>query len=313
MRLRVHADDLGVSRGVTDGILRCVDEGPVDGASVIANGEAFDYAVAALRARPRLTVSVHLNLVEGRPLTPAPELDLLVDAQGFLRHSFTSLWRAHALATPATRRRLEAQVRAEFRAQATRVRAALGPDAPLRLDSHQHLHHVPFVCRIVADLCVELPAAGMRLVREPFLAGLPAESRPGLDGFAKHALLNGLGRRGRREAAARGIATDDWFVGVLLTGQMSAVAVDAALRRIHARSAPDGREASVEILFHPGSAAPGEEAVWTRYPWGRAYYYSPWRRRESEVLRGPELAACLRRWRAATPPAAPSGGSTREG
>src|SRR5262245_21581599 len=185
MRLRVHADDLGVSRGVTDGILRCVDEGPVEGVSVIANGGAFDYAIAALRARPRLAVSVHLNLIEGRPLTPVGELDLLVDAQGLLRHRFTSLWRAHALATPATRKRLEGQVRAEFRAQAARVRAALGPDVPLRLDSHMHVHHIPFVCRIVTDLCIDLRAAGMRLVREPFLRGLPAESRPGLDDVAR--------------------------------------------------------------------------------------------------------------------------------
>ena len=35
MKLRVHADDLGVSRGVTDEILRCIDEGPVAGASII--------------------------------------------------------------------------------------------------------------------------------------------------------------------------------------------------------------------------------------------------------------------------------------
>jgi hypothetical protein len=92
---------------------------------------------------------------------------------------------------------------------------------------------------------------------------------------------------------------------------MSAAAVDIALRRIDARSAADGRDVSVEILFHPGGAAPGEETVWTRYPWVRAYYYSPWRRRESEVLRGPELAACLRRWGATTRSAAPPGGSTR--
>ena len=68
MRIRVHADDFGVSRGVSDAILQCIDEGPVEGTSIIANGAAFDYAVAALRARPRVAISVHLNLIEGQPV-----------------------------------------------------------------------------------------------------------------------------------------------------------------------------------------------------------------------------------------------------
>jgi predicted glycoside hydrolase/deacetylase ChbG (UPF0249 family) len=312
MKLRVHADDIGVSRGVTDGILQCIDEGPVEGTSIIANGAAFDHAVAALASRRRVALSVHLNLVEGRPVSPAGELDLLVDRAGVLRNSFPSLWRAHALGTPSARARLEAQVSAELHAQARKVREAVGRDVPLRLDSHEHLHHIPFVFRIVADLCRDLPAAGLRLVREPAFVVPRAPGQHTLGGVAKHALLNALARRHCAEARARGIAIDDWFVGILLTGRMSPDAVDAALRRIRARSGGDDAEVSVEILFHPGGAAPGEEeAVWARYPELVGYYFSPWRRFESRALRSPEMAACLGRWRAVTGGAAPPGGSTR--
>jgi predicted glycoside hydrolase/deacetylase ChbG (UPF0249 family) len=311
MRLRVHADDLGVSRGVTDEILRCIDEGPVESTSIIANGAAFDYAVAALRSRPRVALSVHLNLIEGPPLTPARDLDLLVDGEDHLCHSFVSLWRAHALASPATRTRLAAQVRAELRAQVEKVRAAVGPGVPLRLDSHQHLHHIPFVFRIVADLCRELPAAGMRLVREPFFVDARAIRRHTPGGLAKHALLNALAARHRPALAACGIACDDWFVGVLLTGRMSPTAVDASLRRVRARARDQAGNISVELLFHPGGAAPGEEAIWARYPAMRAYYFSPWRRFESECLRSPEMVACLARWRTIMAPASRSAGNTR--
>jgi predicted glycoside hydrolase/deacetylase ChbG (UPF0249 family) len=310
MKLRVHADDIGVSRGVTDAILECIDHGPVGSTSIIANGSAFDHAVAALASRRHVALSVHLNLVEGRPLAPAGDLDLLVDREGYLRHGFASLWRAHALAGPATRARLEAQVRRELYAQATRVREAVGRDAPLRLDSHQHLHHIPFVFRIVADLCCELPAPGMRLVREPFFVDVSALRRHTAGGVAKHGLLNALGRRLRAEARARGIAVDDWFVGILLTGRMSPGAVDAALRRIRARTRRDNADVSVEILFHPGSAAPGEEALWVRYPEFAAYYGSRWRRLESAALRSPEMAECLGRWSFTRGAAAPPG-STR--
>ena len=311
MRLRVHADDLGVSRGVTDGIVRCIDEGPLESTSILANGAAFDYAVAALRSRPHVALSLHLNLVQGPALAPAAEVDLLVDAEGFLRHSLPSLWRAHALAAPAARARLEAQVRLELGAQAAKVRDAVGPDMPLRVDSEQHLHHIPFVFRIAADICRDLPAAGMRLVREPFFLDASGLRRHTLGGVAKRALLNALTARHRPELAARGINSDDWVVGLLLTGRMSPGAVEASLRRIATLSASDHRDVSVEIVFHPGGAAPREEAIWARYRALRAYYFSPWRRFESERLRSPEMAACLERWRATTGPAAPPAGGTK--
>lgn len=307
----MHADDLGVSRGVTDGILECIDNGPVASTSLVANGAAFEYAVRALRARPRVEVSVHLNLIEGPPVAPAADVDLLVDSHGLLRSSFQSLWRAHALTSGATRRRLEAQVRAELSAQVRKVRDAVGPDVPLRLDSHGHLHLIPFVFRIVADLCRDLPAAGIRLVREPFFICAHEPRSHTLGGFGKHALLNMLAAHHRPAAQTRDIARDDWFVGTLLTGRMSAKAVDASLRRIRALSRGDAANASVEILFHPGGATPDEKAIWARYPAIGAYYFSPWRRFESEALRSPEMAACLARWRTITTPAVPSPESTR--
>ncbi|HXJ84523.1 MAG TPA: hypothetical protein VMS64_38270, partial [Candidatus Methylomirabilis sp.] len=68
----------------------------------------------------------------------------------------------------------------------------------------------------------------------------------------------------------------------------------------------------VEILFHPGGAAAGEEAIWARYPRLADYYFSPWHRFEAEGLRSPEMAACVERWRAISRAAAPPTGSTRD-
>jgi predicted glycoside hydrolase/deacetylase ChbG (UPF0249 family) len=312
MKLRVHADDIGVSRGVTDEILKCIDSGPVRSVSVVVNGAAFDYAIQALRARPSVAVSAHLNLVEGRPVVAARELDLLVDGDGFLNNGFVSLWRAHALGTAATRARLASQVRAEFRAQASTLRAALGPDRPLRLDSHQHLHHVPFVFPIVADLCRELSAVAVRLVHEPFFVGEQPLRRHTPGGLCKRVLLNTLSARHRSELAARGIATDDWFVGALLMGRLSANAVDASLRRIEAQTGSSADDVSVEIAFHPALAAPGEEPIWERYPAVRDYYFSAWRSFESAALRSPEMAACLARWGTVTPGPEVPAESTRD-
>jgi predicted glycoside hydrolase/deacetylase ChbG (UPF0249 family) len=264
VELRVHADDFGVSRGVTEGILRCIDEGPVRSVSVLATGAAFDEAIAALRARPHVAVSVHLNLIEGRALTTGAPL----------RHTFLSMLRA-----PPP----EAFVRAEWQAQIRRVRDALGAARALRLDSHGHVHHLPALFGVARDLCREHHAS-LRLAREPsFIA-------PGItpSGILKHGLLNVLSARSRRHLD--GVESNDWLIGVLLTGRMSAAAIDAALGDL------GDRAGSAEILFHPGGARYGEEELWSDQPGQRAYYFSRWRRIESERLRSDEMAECLARW-----------------
>src|SRR5437763_15186907 len=68
-RLIVTADDVGLHRGMTEGAIRAHREGIVTACSVVANGRAFDDAVARLRETPSLEVGVHLALVEERALT----------------------------------------------------------------------------------------------------------------------------------------------------------------------------------------------------------------------------------------------------
>ena len=71
MKIIFHADDYGLSKGITDNILLCHDQGILHRVSLMANGYAYDYACEELLQRPNLTGCVHLNLIEGEPLTKA--------------------------------------------------------------------------------------------------------------------------------------------------------------------------------------------------------------------------------------------------
>ena len=138
MRILIHADDLGISRGITDNILRCADEGALNSASVVVNCDASAYALAECRKRPGLRLALHLNLVEGRPLSPPGALDLLTDGDGFFRHTFFSLWKLWWLSGPAKRARLARQINLEFTAQIEAFRRASSENAPLAIDSRGH-------------------------------------------------------------------------------------------------------------------------------------------------------------------------------
>lgn len=172
----VNADDLGLSRGVNEGVVEAHRRGIVTSASLMTNLDGFDDAIAAIRAHPRLGVGVHLTLSCGRPLTalPAP----LVDAAG--RFSRVAV----VLAAVALRPVLRAAIRAELAAQLERARAA-GVEVT-HLDTHHNLHLFAPLGRMVREIA---DASGIRWVRF-------RDQRP-LDGVA---LAAGPGGRARNRA-----------------------------------------------------------------------------------------------------------------
>lgn len=293
MDLIVSADDFGASRGVTDTILEAVDHGAVNSVSVLPNGVAFDYAIEAYRRRPGLRLSAHLNFVEGAPLSPAESVPDLVGDDGRFAHSFVSLWLRAVRAGAESRAALRGQLLLEASAQLERVRSALAPGQELHVDSHVHLHLIPFVLDALLELHERESFAYVRMLEEPFLrvrreGALANYLGPNL---LKHLLLNRLSLRAKRLLRARGIPHCNTFVGVLFTGNMSGEVVRAALERPET-SLGDGEV--VEVLFHPGGAAAGEEDVWSsRENDIRAHYFSPSRRREREALEDPELRELL--------------------
>jgi hypothetical protein len=69
-RLIINADDLGMSRGITDGILCAHREGVVTSASVMVSEAGSEHAAAQVGEYPNHGVGVHLDICEGAPILP---------------------------------------------------------------------------------------------------------------------------------------------------------------------------------------------------------------------------------------------------
>ena len=102
-----NADDLGYSRGINRGIAEAHDAGVVTAATLVVNGAAADEAVRLARARPGLSIGLHVNFTN--------EAQRLVDLED------------------------REACRAELRAQYARFLELVG-QKPTHLDSHQHVH-----------------------------------------------------------------------------------------------------------------------------------------------------------------------------
>ncbi len=134
-RLVVNADDFGFASDVNEGIVRSHVEGIVTAATLMANGDAFDDAVARARATPSLDVGCHLVLVGGRSLISSREFPPTVP-------------RLMAALAAGRLRPYE-----EFAAQVRRI-----VDAGLRpthIDTHKHTHMLPVVHAAAARVARE--------------------------------------------------------------------------------------------------------------------------------------------------------------
>ncbi|MBI5505722.1 MAG: ChbG/HpnK family deacetylase [Deltaproteobacteria bacterium] len=297
MQVIVSADDLGLTRGITDGILAARDHGCLSGTSVIAGGDAFDYAIEQWRRRPGWLLTAHLNLMEGRPVAPPGEVAMLLDGNGEMALSFVALLRLSLRLRGAQREHLRTQIRTELDAQLRRVADAAGPGWRPRVDGHQHYHMIPIVLEALLELHERWDFSYVRALEEPlFMVPTLRRALPNYLGpnLAKHAILRPLARRARRELARRAIPHCRWFVGLLFSGNMTIEPVRAALAHLARRDGGAARSGDlVEFLLHPGRAADHEAARWGERAELREYYLSPWRDTERATLCSAEMRAAL--------------------
>ncbi len=177
--LIITADDFGLTPSVTRGIVAAHAAGVVTATSVMVGLAGWSDACARL-PDTALDLGLHLNLLVGRPLTPAPTL---VDRTG----AFLSL-------AKLTRRALAhlvdpGDVAAECAAQLSALRAAGA--RVTHIDSHRHTHLLPGAWSAVMGVAAR---EGVPYVRWPNfkLLALAVWRRPtpGTDHFA------GLGLNG---------------------------------------------------------------------------------------------------------------------
>ena len=244
-RLIVNADDFGWSEAVTSGILRAHREGLVTSTTLTANlPGAAEALERARREAPRLGIGLHLNLVEGRPLTGDAAAPLTQADGQFIGSLMTvvRLIRTSEAARLAAAREWEAQI---LWARDHGLR-------PTHLDGHKHVHLAPAILPIAIELARKHGIPAIRTTAEWRPAGiarmLPREW--GVRDRLRQLLLAWVGRRwgvaGRRAVRQAGLATTDWFFGVRATGGISAELIEYVLR-----NAPEG---TGELMVHPGEA-----------------------------------------------------------
>jgi predicted glycoside hydrolase/deacetylase ChbG (UPF0249 family) len=235
-RLIVNADDFGFTRDVNAGILEAHRDGILTAATLMANGNAFDDAVALARQTPSLDIGCHLVLVQGRSV---------FDPSRTLPATMTAL--LYGLA------RRQIPVYEEASAQVRKLLSA--GIRPSHIDTHKHTHLLPPVLEAVARVAREFE---IPWVRRPFDFG----TGDGVN-VLKRLVSAGMRTMSPRFASVlSGLRTTDHFTGFQITGVLTDKSLAEILQRL-----PPGL---TEFMCHPGRLGPELRSAATRLKESRA-------------------------------------------
>jgi len=270
--LIINADDLGADEARNAGIFEAIEAGIVTSASLLANGPALDDALRRIRSlgRPGVSFGVHLNLSEGKPLSP--NLRILTGPDGW----FLKKPRTHHLLMSSGDRSLDKEIVQEMTAQVEfLLDTGIGID---HLDGHQHVHVFPASFLTAVRVSEKY---GIPWVR------IPEESRPLMqmdsvpDGLVKEARFFGtIAAQARVQFKGTRVQAPDHFRGLYLKGMLSPPLLLNLLREL--------QPGITELMVHPGRASdPTLSGPFSAFS-------TPDRERELEALLDPRVREALK-------------------
>jgi chitin disaccharide deacetylase len=241
IRLIVNADDFGMSRGITDGIIVAHRYGILTSTSLMPNMPAAIYAIKRVSNFPALALGVHLNICQGRPILPANAVRSLVGIDGTFhspREMVRRLWMWQLA---------PGEVEREFRAQIRWVKER--GIVPTHADSHHHLH---LYAAAAAPFARALEAEGIHCARACRCVEWPKRHTiggPYKGGLARRALVQ-MYRRTVQRTVFRALISPASRIAI-------SYSTPGALRerwRATLESLPPG---DFELACHPGLFEPG--------------------------------------------------------
>lgn len=233
------ADDLGIDKDTNSAINECFKNGVLASSCLMANGDDFDDAVEnVIKSNPNLEIGVHLDIIECKSLTQAGK-STLTDENGKFNNSYLKM------IFKSFDKKFLKEVEEEFNSQVEKI-LSVGI-TPIYINSHVHTHSIPNLFKIVCKVAKKYSIPCIRTQGElPYYTqGLQRHTtiRYFLN-IIKNILLNFFTFINKIELKKHNLFTNDYFLGVLYTGQMDEKTIIAGIERLPENSL-------AEVICHP--------------------------------------------------------------
>jgi predicted glycoside hydrolase/deacetylase ChbG (UPF0249 family) len=140
--LIINADDFGMSREVNEGTKKGIQEGIITSVSVMANMPYFDDAIQFLQKYPLVSVGLHFNITEGKPLI------LPKDAGALIREDDSFYHWPQLIGRVAFKNIKRLEIEHELKKQYGALKKT--GLTITHIDSHHHVHLYPTIFKIIS-------------------------------------------------------------------------------------------------------------------------------------------------------------------
>ena len=288
--INIHADDYGINSEISNNIISSINNGLTNSISIVCDTKDFTKDIRKLdNLEKNIRKCLHLNLVEGSPLSDKSEVYMLVDENGEFKYSFIRLWLKYLLSPKNKKIKLRGQIKLEIENQIKEFLKYSADTKGLNIDSHMHFHMIPFIFNSLINLSEMYKIQFVRIPYEVNYYNYKIYTRLFNINIIKHLLLNALSRLNVNKLKKNKIKYNEYFIGVLATGNMSIEDVKFALKAINKRNNPK----SIDILFHPGGINLEISVDWTENLSFKKFYASKRRRDELNLLYSNKLKALV--------------------
>ncbi|NWI93956.1 YDJC deacetylase, partial [Pitta sordida] len=253
VKLIITGDDFGYCPRRNQGIVDCFLAGAISNVSLLVNGSAAADAAKLARSY-NIPIGLHANLSEGSPVCEVLKTNSsLLNQDGFFHGKM-------GFRTTLSKGLLNmSEVKQELKAQVELFRELTG-HLPSHMDGHQHVHVLPEVRHVFAEVLEEYGIKYTRVPIEPglhkcdwippslmdFYLGVEEDSFNTVDVFTKH-----------------GIRWPDIYIGLSTMGKNMSVssiwsAIDSAILEVTSKvpspapPAQQSRTVTIELMVHPG-------------------------------------------------------------
>lgn len=231
----IVADDLGLNDAINGGVFFAFKNELIDGASLMANGEAFDDAMQRLKDVPNASIGIHLVLVEEKPVSDISEIPSLVTKDDFLHKNHKIFFIRYILGLINKK-----EIYLEMKAQINKcIQVGI---KPVFINSHQHLHLLPNIMDMTIKLAKEFDIPYIRVVVEPISLGKGKLFRQ-----AQLLFLNFLSWLAKKKIKKAGLQHNDFFMGFIDAGNLNIKSLKLAEKL--QKTYP---EKIIELGCHPG-------------------------------------------------------------
>ena len=281
----LHADDYGLFLSQSKRILHCCFHGYLNGTSIIPNGEDLNICLDML-PKQGLSLTIHLNLMQGHCLANSGAIPLLVDQHGIFRVRFMELL---FCSLTGNYNEYKMQLKMEITAQIKKLLPFFEKNNnPIRVDGHAHWHMIPVVFDALMETIQEcqFPVSYIRLPAEPigiYLRNIFKIIPFPVINVIKTILLHLLVKRNRRKWDHILSRMDSKiFLGVLLSGCFDLSRMRTILPA--AEQFAKANNLDLELLAHPGAVYEPSEIAKITNKNDLHFFTSPARALEIESL-----------------------------